>query len=397
MALAEVVPIAKQIAQALEAAHEQGIIHRDLKPANIKVRLDGVVKVLDFGLAKALDPVSSSSPETMDSRMATRPAATTETGRIVGTAAYMSPEQARGQLVDKRTDIWAFGCVLFEMLTGVVAFDADTVSDTIVKVLRGEPAWEKLPHGTPPGVRVLLQGCLEKDANRRLRDIGEARIEIERWDHRSGGAAEDAHQPLLQPKTVAARAAWTARHGRPRFRIVGFVVLATLAIAGAWRFYLASPGTAVTSPSEYTQLTDFTDSAVAPALSPDGRMVTFIRGGEFFYSSGQIYVKLLPNGESMQLTNDAVAKYGPVFTPDGSRIAYTERARLGQFRGVGYLDDSGARGPADAAPAQRVRSDLDLRAPGALCRDHGRDRHPHGDCDCDSQPGRRAGDLLSAA
>src|SRR5688572_5162415 len=178
IALADALPIAKQIAEALEAAHEQGIIHRDLKPANIKVRANGTVKVLDFGLAKAMEPAAGSMADAMSSSTLTSPAMT-QAGMILGTAAYMSPEQARGQAVDKRTDIWAFGCVLYEMLTGRVAFAGETVSDTIAAILGREPDWSVIPATTPPIVRRLLQRGLEKDPKRRLRDIGDARVELD--------------------------------------------------------------------------------------------------------------------------------------------------------------------------------------------------------------------------
>ena len=163
--LDEALPIARQIAEALEAAHGQGIIHRDLKPANIKVRADGTVKVLDFGLAKAMDPLSSSSAAAAlaNSPTITSPAAMTAAGIILGTAAYMSPEQARGKVVDKRTDIWAFGCVLYEMLTGLRPFGGDDVTDTIAAVVRAEPDWSKLRADTPTAIRRLLRRCLEKD------------------------------------------------------------------------------------------------------------------------------------------------------------------------------------------------------------------------------------------
>src|SRR6187399_3340105 len=159
--LDDALPIAKQVAEALEAAHEQGIIHRDLKPANITIRSDGTVKVLDFGLAKAMEPAPGSSPSVSQSPTITTPAMT-QAGLILGTAAYMSPEQARGKAVDRRADIWAFGAVLFEMLTGKRAFRGEDVTDTLAAVLQREPDWSALPASTPAAVRVLLRRCLEK-------------------------------------------------------------------------------------------------------------------------------------------------------------------------------------------------------------------------------------------
>src|SRR5258706_7049882 len=196
--LDEALPIARQIAEALEAAHEQGIIHRDLKPANIKVRADGVVKVLDFGLAKALDPLSSSSAAALaNSPTITSPAAMTAAGIILGTAAYMSPEQARGKVVDKRTDLWAFGCVLYEMLAGLRPFGGDDVTDTIAAVVRAEPDWSKLRADTPTAIRRLLRRCLEKDRMRRLPDAADARLEIDEALSPLGGGTDMAHAAHL--------------------------------------------------------------------------------------------------------------------------------------------------------------------------------------------------------
>lgn len=198
--LSEVLPIAQQIAEALDSAHRIGIIHRDLKPTNIKITPDGVVKVLDFGIAKALLAEGSAS----GSDAATMTANSTILGEILGTPAYMSPEQARGQPVDKRTDIWAFGCVLFEMLTGSPVFARGTVTDTIAAVVGAEPDWNSLPVNTPQTIRRLLMRCLQKDARRRLHDIADARIELEDTKAAPG---ELAREPTARWRSYLALAA----------------------------------------------------------------------------------------------------------------------------------------------------------------------------------------------
>lgn len=315
--LDEALTIAKQIAEALEAAHEQAIIHRDLKPANIKVREDGTVKVLDFGLAKAMDPVGAASADAAHSPTISLHA--TRAGVILGTAAYMSPEQARGKPVDKRTDIWAFGCVLYELLTGRQAFVGETVADTIATILNREPEWSALDGRTPVPVRRLLQRCLDKDPRQRLRDIGDARHEL---DHVLDDlrASRNSSNPAAYLSTAPSRPVL----GRIA---AGVLVVSTLLVAGgAYVSRQRDPASGLREPA--VPLTDFNDSALAPSLSPDGRMLTFIRGGRFGASAslGQVYVKILPKGEPVQLTHDQLPKDQPVFSPDGSRIMYTAQS-----------------------------------------------------------------------
>jgi hypothetical protein len=184
----EALAIARQIADALDAAHEQGIIHRDLKPANVKIRPDGTVKVLDFGLAKAVDPGSASGVSGPPSNSPTLTSQGTALGLILGTAAYMAPEQARGRAVDRRADVWAFGVVLYEMLTGRRAFEGEDVSDILASVLRQDIDWSALPATTPAPVRRLLRRCLERDPRKRLRSIGDARLEIDEPDAAPAGS-----------------------------------------------------------------------------------------------------------------------------------------------------------------------------------------------------------------
>jgi serine/threonine protein kinase/WD40 repeat protein len=259
--------IARQICDALEAAHEKGIVHRDLKPANIKVTPDGVVKVLDFGLAKA------GAGEFVDALElpATMPDGTKQ-GVVLGTATYMSPEQARGQPVDKRTDIWAFGCVLYEMLTGRRAFAGDSLTDTLARVIEHEPDWRAVPETTPEVVRRLLERCLRKDVRRRLRDIADARIEIDdAIAARTTASSPTDHTPSGSDRRLRGRS--------PRWapiRWIAAIILAT-ALGITWRlwvndYFWQNP----LADARPVRLTDFEGEEVDAAISPDGKFMVFL-------------------------------------------------------------------------------------------------------------------------
>ena len=300
---AEALAIAKQIADALEAAHEQGIVHRDLKPANIKVRRDGTVKVLDFGLAKAIDPAASSGVNAMNSPTLTAP---TLHGVVLGTAAYMSPEQAAGKAVDRRSDLWAFGVVLMEMLTGRPVFTGETVSHVLAAVLRAEPDWTTLPAETPAPVRKLLRRCLEKDRKRRLDSAADARLEIE--DAMTAPAPE-AIAPAtgsgrLVPATVAA-------------------LFAGALIAALITWFSTRP-----SPQQTTRLTisgagaadiSITDFDRNLAITPDGTRVVYVGA-----HGTQLFVRALDQLEPLSLVSGSPR--GVFVSPDGRWVGYVQSA-----------------------------------------------------------------------
>ncbi len=267
------------------------------------------MKILDFGLAIA-------APRPAEANDVTSPAAITDAGTTVGTAAYMSPEQARGLTVDARTDLWSLGVVLYELATGVRPFDGPTNAVIFEAVLSRTPVPVRERNPTiPDGLERIVDRLLEKDRETRYQSAADVRADLKRVARDSAaGLVAAARREDIPRKTKS-----------QRYALAGVAAAAVaLATAGAVYLYFYSPRSPVAPPSEYVPLTNFNDSATAPALSPDGRMVTFIRGGPFFLSKGQIYVKLLPNGESLQLTNHAGLKLAPVFMPDGSRVAYTQ-------------------------------------------------------------------------
>jgi serine/threonine-protein kinase len=269
--LDEALPIAKQVTEALEAAHEQGIIHRDLKPANIKVRSDGTVKVLDFGLAKLVEAggagrASGAGADAVSlSPTITSPALMTGVGVLLGTAAYMSPEQAKGKPADKRSDIWAFGCVLYEMLTGQRAFPGVDVTDTIAAVVRAEPDWSRLPSDTPPAIHTLLRRCLVKDFSRRLRDIGDARFDLD---------AEPISMSMPSP----------TRSSRYRWGVGALTAAAGIAVGAAivWQFARSTTGTVsptafgIDTPQDRPIVTGPIETPLA--IAPNGRFVVYTSG-----------------------------------------------------------------------------------------------------------------------
>jgi Tol biopolymer transport system component len=322
----EALSIARQLADALEAAHDKGIVHRDLKPANLKITPDGIVKVLDFGLAKvfAVDGLAGD--------ISTIAGGGTQEGLITGTPAYMSPEQARGKPVDKRTDIWAFGAVVYEILTARPVFRRETTSDTIAAVLERDPDWSVLPSETPAGIRRLLERCLEKDPRSRLRDIGDARLEI-----------QEALGVAPTPGAAASESAGVGRTKAPArwiLRATVAVVLLALVGAAAWKlrrsdYFWRNPLEGAVS----TRLTDFEGAEQQAAVSRDGKFVAFLSDHDVTWDvwvsqvgTGDVYN--LTKGSVLELRNPATRTLG--FSPDGSLV--TLWSRVSNPAGGGLVD-----------------------------------------------------------
>jgi len=335
--LDDALPIARQIAEAIEAAHEQGIIHRDLKPANIKVRADGTVKVLDFGLAKAMEVAGPSTSlragdagkvggNTLTRSPTITAPAMTAAGMILGTAAYMSPEQARAKPVDKRTDIWAFGCVVFEMVTGRRAFEGDDVSITLASVMMKEPDWSALPATTPQRLRRLMGRCLKKDPRTRIRDIGDARIQIEEL---LSGAPDEARRHVVP----SARPGWrrVLPWASASVLALGLTLIAVsiIALRRAGEVAPASgPVEFTIAPPENTSFGSLralgTGLAAQVAVSPDGRNIVFVAGAQSAY---QIWLRPVATMAVRPIPGTEGGIF-PFWSPDSRFIAFFAAGKL---------------------------------------------------------------------
>jgi len=330
--------VGKQIAEALEAAHEKGVVHRDLKPGNVMVRADGTVKVLDFGLARALTDDATGPVTVADSPTIT--ANYTRPGVVLGTAAYMSPEQARGKPLDRRTDIWSFGCVLYECLTGAGPFAGETTTDVIAKIMEREPDYDALPARTPPRIRELLRRCLEKQSKRRLRDIGDALLELDQ----AIAKREWSTAAVAVVGSIAPRSLW-----KVVLTVGAGVALLSLAIlVGRW--WGRSTASALTQGRSSThgpivvsfeQLTDSPGVQIDPCLSPDGKMLLYVsRDGDDL----DIFLQRVGGANPINLTADCLSDdYAPAYSPDGERIAFRSQREGGGLFVMGATGESPQR------------------------------------------------------
>ncbi len=316
--VAEAVRIAEQIAEAVEAAHEKGVVHRDLKPANVNITPDGNVKVLDFGLAKALigDPMSGDGPNQDLSLSPTLTQAMTGMGVLLGTAGYMSPEQARGKPVDRRADIWAFGCILYEMLTGQRLFTGDTATDVIGAVVHKEPDLDELSSKVPAQIRRLLERCLQKDANRRLQSIGDARIALQEW--MENPEAEEA-RGVVSPQGWRRWAPWAAAAGALAFGLmIGAMFLGSTAV----------PEPVRRSSIEVGAEGLFSGFGTSAVLSPDAKFLAYVLGSG--NEGGEIKLRSLDRFEPTTIASGGagVAPYQPFFSPHGDWMGYVTPGEL---------------------------------------------------------------------
>jgi eukaryotic-like serine/threonine-protein kinase len=316
----EVLEWGGEIGDALAAAHSKGIVHRDIKPANIFVTERGHVKILDFGLAKLMPALPGGNFATMPTASQTGPL--TQAGTVMGTSAYMSPEQVRGEEMDSRTDLFSFGVVLYEMVTGVAPFRGETHGVIAEAILNRTPVPPvRLNPDLSPKLEEIINKALEKDRKLRYQNAADLQTDLRRLARDSNRDSLDASSSRQEQQEAKEQQPEKLKAWKAYFYVAAAVLVLT--IVAAFLFRRSPPGGVPPPSKEWEQLTFFMDSAVYPTLSPDGRMLAFIRAGNSFLAPGDVYVKLLPGGEPVQLTHDSKTKVGLSFSPDNSRIAYS--------------------------------------------------------------------------